>query len=259
MKIPGLLREYRLLSVHVAGYHFNPGLLSTLLTIIMLYILVSLGFWQLDRAHFKDTLQQNIEQRKSLAAVSLDTLSGPRDERRYHSVHVKGSYDPSHSFLLDNRTFEGRVGYHVLTPLITDDGRAILINRGFIDQGHRRDEYPDLSVTDAEVTISGLLDIEPPRGLVLTEYQHVADHWPVVLQHLDIEELSGMLGYQLYDMVLWLDKDKIGSFTYDLPVLNLNSAKNNGYAFQWFAMAVALIIIYIAVNTRRTSERLATK
>ena len=54
-----------------------------------------------------------------------------------------------------------------------------------------------------------------------------------------------------YDMVLWQKEGTYGSFKYDLPVLNLNSAKNNGYAFQWFAMSLALLIIYLAVNTKK--------
>ena len=55
-------------------------------------------------------------------------------------------------------------------------------------------------------------------------------------------------------MVLWLNPEEVGGFEYDLPVLNLNAAKNNGYAFQWFAMSAALLIIYIVVNTKRQTE-----
>ena len=51
-------------------------------------------------------------------------------------------------------------------------------------------------------------------------------------------------------MVIWLNENEAGSFEYDLPVLNLNATKNNGYAFQWFAMSLALLIIYIVVNTK---------
>jgi len=74
-----------------------------------------------------------------------------------------------------------------------------------------------------------------------------------VLQYIDLDEIDQILGYQLYDMVLWLDQDQAGSLEYDLPVLNLNSTKNNGYAFQWFAMSLALLLIYVVVNTKRRS------
>jgi len=73
----------------------------------------------------------------------------------------------------------------------------------------------------------------------------------LVLKYVDLPELNKLLGYELYDMVLWLDQDEAGGFDYDLPVLNLNSAKNSGYAFQWFAMSAALLIIYLVVNTKR--------
>ena len=98
--------------------------------------------------------------------------------------------------------------------------------------------------------------MEPSRGLILAENVQDTTQWPVVLQYVDLNEISALVGYQLYDMVLWLNEveavdNTAGSFDYDLPVLNLNSAKNNGYAFQWFAMSLALLLIYLFVNSKK--------
>ena len=73
----------------------------------------------------------------------------------------------------------------------------------------------------------------------------------MVLQYIDIDEMSGMLGYELMPMVLRLDKEADHGFHREIPVLNLDAAKNTGYAFQWIAMSTALLVIYIAVNTKR--------
>ncbi len=238
--------------MRIASYHFNPGAFSTFVTIALLYIMMSLAFWQMDRADFKDTLQQNIIERKKLSPVGIEELPAPIESRRYLPVNFMGEFDAQHSFLLDNITFEGSVGYHVFTPVKIDGSKTILVNRGFVSQGKTRDQLPEIDAPDGKITISGLLDFSPSRTLLLAENVQETSRWPVVLQYVDLNEISQLLGYELYDMVLWLDPDETASFEYDLPVFNLNAAKNNGYAFQWFAMSLALSIIYIVVNTKRT-------
>ena len=253
MSILQSLRQQRLLSINIAGYCFSPGLISSFITAFFLYVMISLGFWQLDRAEFKDTLQQKIEQRKNLAVAGIDELAESAEDRRFYPVSFTGEYDTAHTFLLDNKIFKGRVGYHVITPVKYGDNKAILVNRGFIKQGKTRESLPEIESFNGKITFNGLLDMEPSRGLVLAENVQDVSRWPVVLQYADIAELSQLLGYELYDMMLWLGEDEPGSYQYDLPALNLNSAKNNGYAFQWFALSFALLMIYIFVNTKRTT------
>ncbi len=137
-----------------------------------------------------------------------------------------------------------------------NENKTILINRGFIAQGATRQALPEIVSTNETVELNGLLDKTPSRALVLAENVHDTTRWPVVLQYVDLNEISKLLDYPLYDMVLWLDKieptnNASGSFDYDLPTLNLNAAKNKGYAFQWFAMCLALLLIYLFVNTKR--------
>lgn len=213
--------------------------------------MLSLGFWQLDRAEFKDTLQQKIIERKNLSPVAIAELPASSESRRYLPVKFIGEFDDQHSFLLDNITFNGHVGYHVFTPVKVNDAKTILVNRGFVSQGKTRDQLPEVDVPGGKIEISGLLDFSPSRTLLLAENVQETSRWPVVLQYVDLIEIGELSGYELYDMVLWLNPDQVGSFEYDLPVLNLNAAKNNGYAFQWFAMSLALFIIYIVVNTKK--------
>lgn len=252
MSIIKAIRDYRLLSLRIASYHFNPGIVSSLVTAALLYIMMSLGFWQADRAEFKDTLQQKIVERKKLSPVDFEELPSSSESRRYHPLKFVGEFDAQHNFLLDNITLNRQVGYHVFTPVKIDESKAILVNRGFVPQGKTRDQLPEIDAPDGKIVLQGLLDLTPSKTLVLAENVQETDRWPVVLQYIDLKEINQLLGYELYDMVLWLDPDEAASFEYDLPVLNLNAAKNNGYAFQWFAMSLALSIIYIVVNTKRT-------
>jgi len=252
MSIIKSIRDYRLVSLRIASYHFNPGIASSVVTVALLYTMMSLGFWQADRAEFKDTLQQKIVERKKLSPVNLQQLPATSEDRRYHPVNFIAEYDSQHSFLLDNITLDRHVGYHVFTPAKINDSKTILVNRGFVPQGKTRAQLPEIDAPHGKIEIRGLLDLTPSRTLLLAENVQETSRWPVVLQYIDLAEINKLLGYELYDMVLWLDPDEIGSFKYDLPALNLNAAKNSGYAFQWFAMSAALLIIYLVVNTKRT-------
>ncbi len=251
MNIIKKIRQYRLVSIRISPYHFNPGVFSTLVTLALLYIMISLAFWQLDRAEFKDTLQQKITERKKLSIVDVVELPASRESRRYRPVKFIGEYDTKHSFLLDNITFDRHVGYHVFTPVKIDGFKTILVSRGFVSQGRTRDQLPDVNAPAGKIEITGLLDFSPSRTLLLAENVQETSRWPVVLQYVELSEISQLLDDELYDMVLWLGPDEAGAFDYDLPVLNLNAAKNSGYAFQWFAMSLALAIIYIVVNTKK--------
>ena len=254
MSIIGTVRQYRLFALRLANYKFSPGIISTFITIIFLYTMISLGLWQLDRAEFKDNLQYKIEQRKSLLPAVIDELPKSMDERRYLPVKFKGEFDTQHSFLLDNKTLKGKVGYHVFTPVKVSNSKAVLVSRGFVAIGRTRAQLPDIKTPEGRVDFNGLLDMPPSRALVLADNVNQLTSWPVVLQYVDLKEISQILGYEIYDMVFWLNEDEVGSLQYDLPVLNLNATKNNGYAFQWFAMTLALFIIYIAVNTKSINK-----
>jgi cytochrome oxidase assembly protein ShyY1 len=74
-------------------------------------------------------------------------------------------------------------------------------------------------------------------------------------QHLDIAELGAALGQALYPYALVLDEGQPGLFQRDWqPGVTMTPEKHLGYAVQWFGLAVALLIIYVGVNTRRANR-----
>ena len=218
----------------------------------MLYVMVSLGQWQLGRADYKGNLHQKVSERKNLVPVSIQELPHAIDDRVYRPVIVDGRYDTEHHFLLDNRIINGFAGYDIYTPFKMSDGSALLVNRGWLKQGRTRQELPQFETPSTPLSFKGLLDKPPSKGVILADNVHDNQRWPMVLQYLDPDELEPLLGYELMPMILWLDAEADYGFHREIPALKLDSAKNTGYAFQWFAMSAALLIIYIAVNLKRT-------
>jgi surfeit locus 1 family protein len=248
------LRSIRLFQITLGQYVFSPGLIASLVTFPLLYLMFSLGQWQLSRAEYKENLQQKIVERIEIPAVNMLDLPVSDDERIYRNVKLTGSFDQQHSFLLDNQVVNGKVGYDVYTPYDAGNGQVMLVNRGFVELGSTRKRLPEIDTPAGKVTITGLMDKLPPKTLVLADNVNPGGQWPVVLQYIDMKELEAMLGYSLPGMIVRMDAEQQGVYKYHLPVLNLHSEKNRGYAFQWFAMTLALAIIYLAVNTKKWSK-----
>ena len=61
-------------------------------------------------------------------------------------ISVAGRWDAARQFLLDNRTRDGRAGYEVLTPLQLDDGRWLIVNRGWVSFSGYRERLPDIAI-----------------------------------------------------------------------------------------------------------------
>ncbi len=251
MSLVSAITGTRLMNIKLLGYRFSPGVFITFVTICVAYILFSLGQWQLSRAEYKENLQQKIAERQHLPATTLQLLPDSVDERRYLPVILEGRYDNHRQFLLDNRIVNGVVGYDVYTPFVTDGEQVLLVNRGFVPLGKSRELLPDIAVTNQTLKLTGLLNTPPSRGVILADNLHSDAQWPVVLQYIDLKELSSMLNYQLMDMVLRLNKDENSALIYHLPVLNLNADKNHGYAFQWFAMTFTVCFLYFFLNTSK--------
>ena len=246
--------QARLFTLNIGPFAFSPGLLPTVVTVFLLYVMISLGQWQLSRADYKANLHQKVTERKNLDPVSLRQLPHAIDDRVFRPVIVEGVYDDRHHFLLDNRTHNGAVGYHVYTPLRMPDGSAILINRGWLKQGRTRQDLPQFDTPADAISSKGLIDKPPAKGVILADNVHDNLQWPMVLQYLDPAELEQMLGYPLLPMIVWLDPGDAHGFERQIPALKLDSATNTGYAFQWFALSAALLIIFIAVNLKRTNK-----
>ncbi len=236
-------------------WHFTPGLWPTLVTILLLGILVSLGFWQLDRAEQKRRLVSAYEQQggdRSLLRMTAGAGIGP--ELEYRRAEASGRYDGAHQFLLDNRTHNGEVGYEVITPLITDQGGAILVNRGWIPLGEGRDRLPSVSVATDARRVVGRLKLLPRHVFMLGEEQPRTT-WPYRVEHIDTERFEKELGYPVSAYTLLLDSAATDGYLRDWqPVQQFGPERNVGYAVQWFGLAVALAGIFLAVNLHKVTH-----
>lgn len=249
--------------MRVGRFSFSPALVPTLATLAVLPLLVTLGLWQLGRAAEKRELQLMYEQRAKRPPLPLDAAgwtairaSNDTGDLAYRRMEMQGRFDGAHQYLLDNRTRNGVAGFDVLTPFTPDgaDG-GVIVNRGWVPQGRDRADLPELPVPKESLAVTGTIDAKRKPLPLLGESGYRDPAWPKVVQRIDLHEMAKSLGYPLLPVVVLLDKDAPAGFSREWkPYYGIPVYRHQGYAVQWFALAIALIVIYIAVNTRRIPD-----
>jgi surfeit locus 1 family protein len=235
-------------------YRFAPSLWPTLAFLVVFPILLALGVWQTERAGVKQSLVERRAASEVTAPLDLEAQMRLAESDRYRPARVQGRYVAEQQWLLDNRVHRGQPGYHVFTPfqLARDDAPRLLINRGWVAVGASREFLPMLPVPEGPVTLTGRLDSPASVGLVIGEVplESIADK--VLVQSLDIAALGEARNMDLLRYALVIDDGQPGGLQYDWsPIPEMGPEKHLGYAVQWFGLAVALLIIYVGVNTRR--------
>jgi surfeit locus 1 family protein len=120
--------------------------------------------------------------------------------------------------------------------------------------GPGRQTLPDLTVSGDDVVISGRISQPANPGLRLGDSAlDSARRWPHVVQYVDYNELSAMLGYPLEPAVVLLNPGTEGGYlrNWHPHFAGFGPERHRGYAVQWFSLAIALLVIYLVVNTRR--------
>ncbi|MFV1987511.1 MAG: SURF1 family protein, partial [Gemmatimonadota bacterium] len=220
-------------------------------------LFVRLGLWQLSRRAERATV--NAARLSRGAEATLDwTSSGsvPRDTTgvTWRTVRVAGRYDREHEIVLRGRSFEGRPGVEVLTPLMVGDA-AILVLRGWLPaaDGLRPDlaaGWPAAWPDSARVEVRGTL-IPPATGKAgqpLSLESRGREH--LVVAGADLAVIAERLPYELLPHVVRLDRDAQGAAVLEQPPrAELTLGNHFSYAVQWFAFA-AISLVGTAILVR---------
>jgi surfeit locus 1 family protein len=231
---------------------FQPSLIPTLVTIILLPCLLWLGFWQLDRAEQKRALLENFEISQKQPAVNITSVIKQEQLLQYQKIKMVGKFDVQHQFLLDNKVYQGKAGYHVITPLmLSGSDKVILVNRGWLPQGVTRQDLPTITTPEGIIKIFGQVKLNPGEGFSLGGDMDEESGWPRVVQSVNTSILANYLGYPILSFLVLQDAKSDTGFVRDWYIKKIVPEKSTSYAVQWFALSLALVIIYLIVNFRK--------
>lgn len=138
----------------------------------------ALGVWQVQRLAWKQELIRQVDARIHAAPVAAPAPDQvvTRQADQYRRVVVSGRFDHSREALVKAVTDLGP-GYWVMTPLMTDRGFTVLINRGFVPSERQKPADRAAGQVEGETTVVGLLRLTEPDGGFLRANDPTRDRW----------------------------------------------------------------------------------
>jgi surfeit locus 1 family protein len=238
--------------IRIGPYALRTRWWAVLVALVLAGFLASLGVWQLQRAEEKRAIVAEQERRAAEPVTSLDPTPQDPAEWRFRLVEVAGYYLGDRQFLLDNQVRRGQVGYNVLTPFrLADSGALVLVDRGWVPQGPRRDLLPDVGVTEVGQHIVAQVYVPFGEAYRLGTLDEGEAGWPRRVQYLGLDELGERLGEPLAPMVLRLDPQAEHGYLREWDTVPFTPERHIAYALQWFGLAIVLLVVFVAAQLRR--------
>ena len=227
---------------------FRPAFLPGVAALAAIALTVSLGNWQTRRAEERLALGRRLDDAAHQAARALPPSPVEVHDYEFRRVRARGEYSAKHTILLDNKVLHGVPGYQVLTPLrIAGGDRYVLVNRGWVAAGARRDVLPRIRTPAGTQTVEGI-------GVVPSKYileLSAKTEEGIVWQNLVLARYAKWSGLKLQPIVLQQTSEAADGLVRAWARPDTGADRNRGYAFQWYALATTILIIYVALSFKR--------
>jgi surfeit locus 1 family protein len=237
-------------------------LLTTFLVILGGVVCVRLGIWQLDRLEQRRAFNAHFTEMQSVAPIDVNAdIPDDITELEYRHVKVTGTYDFANQVALRNQYHKSEYGYHLLTPMILDDGPAVLVDRGWVPaDGNASPEGWSRYDESGRVEVQGVMRLGPDKPDVggipdptLAPGQTRLDYW----NFANLERISQQMPYPILPVYIQPNvnpEDVTPPIPYQ-PEIELTEGPHFGYALQWFTFATILVLGYPFYIRRQIKEK----
>jgi len=224
----------------------------TAVAAVLIATCVWLGLWQHDRYEHRAATNDRIAAASQDSAQPLESVmmvgEPPATDEVWSIVTVAGEYDPNGQILIRNRSVEGKTGYEVITPLIMDNGEAVLVDRGWVpasDQGA-------MALPEVPAPPTGVVSI---TGRVRASESVISDLNQVdginQARTINTEQIAETVAYDLVGG--YITDTEPGDGLVAIPVREERSWQNFAYAYQWWLFAL-MIPIGVVMLARREAK-----
>lgn len=237
-------------------------IVSHVLVLVLVGVLVTLGLWQLHRLDQKRDFNALVRARTETPAAPVDEVLpadatfADADGVIFRKVTAEGSYLPDEQVVVRSRSFEGKSGAWLLTPLHLDDGTAVLVNRGWVPVQAGIELEPEWAPPSGPVQVEGLLVATQTRGrfgAVDPEGERLD-----TVARADVARLQEQVDEDLVPAVLQLDDQdpaQPGDFPVAIGAPVLSEGPHLNYAGQWFIFATIAAVGYPLMLRRIAHSR----
>ena len=233
---------------------FRPRFWPSVVTLAMLAALLGLGTWQLQRLAWKEALIAEMQARTAAAPMPL-----PRDlgdpALAYRRVVLRGAFLHEGELYLGARTHKGKAGFHVVTPLRLEDGRTVLVDRGWVPPERKA------PASRAEGQAPGMLSLE---GVIrrggwggMEAFRPENQPGDKLWLWLDLPAMAARAGLSDAVTAVYVAAGPAANpGGYPIGGQTRVDLANNHlqYAITWYTLAAALIVIYLLHQSRPTES-----
>lgn len=233
----------------------------TIIALLLIPAMVELGFWQLHRHEHRVAQNKLISDALGAEPVPVEQLTSPGHTVPqgdvWRRVTATGTYDTEHEVVVRRRTnSDDKVGAHVLTPLVLDNGRVLLVNRGWIPTDGPQTAYPKVPA--------------PPKGTVEVTGRLMADE---TTAKSGIKDLEGLPDRQIMlinsgQQAKSIGKDVLGGYVDQItpeptaatpePIPSPDHGgigPHMAYAVQWWLFAAGVPVGWVILVRRERRDR----
>ncbi len=232
-------------------------LLAHVVVLIVAVVFVNLGFWQLRRLEERRLDNAVGESRFETDPVDLVTVIGAAGEDveslEYRRATATGVFQPEDEVLIRSQVHQGAAGFHVITPLLKEDGSAVLVDRGWIPLVVDQVPVTEAPPPEGTVTVEGWVRPSQTRGsLGPTD---PAEGRLVTMSRVDIDRIQHQIPYQLDPVYLSLLEGDGAELPIPAAAPTFDDEGSHlAYAIQWFSFALIGLVGYFFL-IRRTARR----
>lgn len=229
---------------------FRPLLRPALWFIPMFAVLIALGTWQIQRLHWKEALIARMHTHLSSKPVTLDQiLRLPAQQAEYRRVTLEGRFIHAKEAYVFSTGPRGTAVYHVLTPLVMEDGRALIVDRGIVPEDLRDPRLRLAGQLKGIRHLTGVWRTPDPPNLFTPRPSLAKRIWYA----RDVKDMARVDGLTLAAPVI-VEADatpnpgswpKGGQTVVDLPNNHLQ------YAITWYLMALGLLAVYLVYHYQK--------
>lgn len=241
-------KEESMLSLTRFYVRFTLCWRMALFALLMMGLFTRLGFWQLQRA---DEKKQMLSTHQRFAKQPpIVWSSNKRSPIQYQPMKVSGQF-LSRILLLDNQHYQHRFGYHVISPLQLENGRVILVDRGWSVGDITRQKLPMVDTPNGTLLVRGSAYYPPINPWNVGPLIEKEQGDLVVIERMDTKLISQFLHKSIYPFIIRLGALESAGYVRDWAIVAMPPERHYAYALQWFAMALVVFIIFIALTFKK--------
>ncbi|UJP05997.1 MAG: SURF1 family protein [Nitrosomonas sp.] len=241
------------MQISVKNYCFKSKVWAVLVSITLIAVFISLGNWQLSRAAEKNKQYEELILKSKQPPVRMAGSLIKLQDYQFREIEAYGEFINDLTIYIDNKVYQGRAGYHVITPFkLKDSNLMVAVNRGWIAVGNDRRMLPKVIKEHGEMRISGMVISPEIRALEFSKQDAVIGP---VWSNFSLQRIQAETGFEFQPLIVLRHKSEDDGLVRDWVRPDSGATKNMGYAVQWFSLAATTLIIFIVLNVKRNNQK----